>query len=181
MRKFLIVIIIILLVFIATGIFYTRAYNKLVRYRETCNISWKKIETEFQKKSNLIPTFLTMMKDYTVQEKDIIQYTRDVHTNFMSAKTKKEKISTFYAVNNTLSKLLSIVDKYPELKANENFTPLMNKLKETENNIAKVSQKYSENVKRYNTLIKTFPTDIIAKSQNFSAYPEFPKEKNLEP
>ena len=135
------------------------------------------METEFQKKSNLIPTFLTMMKDYAVQEKD---NARDVHTNFMSAKTNKEKISTFCAVNDTLSKLLSIVDKYPELKANENFTPLMNKLKETENNIAKVSQKYNENVKRYNTLIKTFPTDIIAKLQNFSAYPEFPKEKNLE-
>lgn len=178
MKKLLAAIIIILLIFIVVGIFYARTNNKLERCKIMCDESWERIDTEFQKKSNLIPSFLIIMKDYAVQEEDTIQYARDVYTDFMSTETRKE-MSAFYAVNNALSKLLSIVDKYPELKANENFTPLMNKLKEVENNIAEASKQYNKNVETYNTLIKAFPTNIIAKTQGFSAYPKFPKEKDL--
>jgi len=178
MKKLLTAIIIILLIFIVVGIFYTRTNNKLERCKTMCDESWERIDTEFQKKSNLIPSFLIIMKDYAVQEEDTIQYARDVYTDFMSAETRKE-MSAFYAVNNALSKLLSIVDKYPELKANENFTPLMNKLKEVENNIAEASKQYNKNVETYNALIKAFPANTIAKTQGFSAYPEFPEEKDL--
>jgi len=177
MKRLLAAILIILLVFIIGGMFYAQTNNKLDRCKTMCDESWKKIDAEFQKKSSLIPSFLAMMKDYTVQERDIIQYATDVYTKFAS--TKNKKISSFYAVDDALSKLLSVVDKYPELKANENFTPLMDKLKEVEKSILKASRQYNKNVEIYNALIKSFPANIIAKARGFSAYPEFSKEESV--
>jgi len=156
------------------------AYNQLVSLREAVDLNWSQIETQMQRRADLIPNLVNTVKGYASHEKQIFEYVADARAKLAGAKTRKERIDANRQLDIALSRLLAIAENYPQLKADQTFIRLMDELAGTENRIAVARIRYNEAVRRYNVAIKKFPTNIIARMFGFEKQPYFKVEKGKE-
>lgn len=176
MKKFLIPILIIAVV----GIFiYTKAvgtYNQFVQTEETINGQWAEVQTQYQRRADLIPNLVNTVKGYAEFEQETLTGVVEARAKATSVQIDAsnltpEKLAQFQQaqdqLSGALSRLLVTIEKYPDLKANQNFLELQAQLEGTENRISVARRNFNESVQAYNSNLRTFPNNIFAGWYNF--------------
>jgi len=161
---------VILLVLIILGSWVMGSYNSLVRMDEGVNQKWANVQSAYQRRADLIPNLVETVKGYRDYEANtLIQITElrseagQAKVSIDSATSPAELQAAMGNMNSVLSRLLVIVENYPDLKANENFLSLQDELAGTENRIKVERDNYNAAVRDYNILARRFPTSIIAR------------------
>jgi LemA protein len=138
--------------------------NGLIAKDETVNEAWAQIETQLQRRIDLIPNLVNTVKGYAKHEKEVFTAVSNARAQLLSAQTPTEKANANGMVKSSLGRLLAIAEKYPDLKANESFIRLQDELAGTENRIAVSRGRYNARVKEYNASIRKFPGSMFAAS-----------------
>lgn len=138
------------------------SYNNLVKLRENVTSAQSVVETQLQRRADLIPNLVNTVKGYASHEEDVFTAVADARAALSGAKTVDELNSAQSQLDSAVSRLLAIAESYPDLKANENFINLQDELAGTENRISVARQDYNDAAKEYNTKIQSFPASIIA-------------------
>ena len=149
-------------------LWYISTYNSLVKQNEAVNGQWAQVETQYQRRVDLIPNLVNTVSGYANFEKSTLTQITELRSQWQNAQTVNDKVNTANQIESTLSKLLVITENYPDLKANQNFIALQDELANTENKIAVERGRYNNEVRDFNARIKTFPSNIIAGSLGYS-------------
>jgi LemA protein len=153
-------------VLVAIGLFFgmqvlgTR--NELVVQKNAIDGAFAQVDVALQRRSDLIPNLVETVKGFASQEKDVIASVANARAALGGARSPAEKISANGQLDSALSRLLVVVESYPQLKSDANFMRLQDELAGTENRIAVERRKYNETVQKYNTTIELFPNNIAA-------------------
>ena len=146
-------------------------YNSLVSSDEEAQTKWADVETQYQRRADLIPNLVNTVKGYAAHESETLQAVVEARAKATSvsidpSNMSAEQIANFQkaqdGVSSALSKLLVTVEKYPDLKANENFKELQAQLEGTENRISVARRDYNDASRQYNTSLRSFPKNILA-------------------
>ncbi|MDY6878909.1 MAG: LemA family protein [Desulfatiglans sp.] len=182
--KTILIVLGILFVIIMIPLMYLKGtYNSLVRMDEGVKGAWAQVENQLQRRYDLIPNYVETVKGYAAHEKEVFVKVTEARSGVAKAGTINEKIEANNNLSSALSRLLVVVERYPELKANANFMRLQDELAGTENRIAVERRRFNETVKVFNTKIRSFPTNILAGVFGFerAAFFEVPKERQEAP
>ena len=179
----LIVIGIVLLVILIPFGYLKGTYNSLVRMDEGIKGAWAQVENQLQRRYDLIPNYVETVKGYAKHEKEVFLKVTQARSKVAGAGAISEKIAANKELSSALARLLLVVERYPDLKANANFIRLQDELAGTENRISVERRRFNEAVKVYNTKIRSFPTNFIAGMFGFekATFFEVPKEKQEVP
>ncbi|MBD3203677.1 LemA family protein [Candidatus Woesearchaeota archaeon] len=143
-------------------------YNSLVGLEENVNNAWGKVESAYQRRADLIPNLVATVKAYSDYEGEVLTDITQARASINNADTPEELAQADQQLNSALSRLLVVVENYPNLKANENYMDLQVQLEGTENRIKVERDLYNEAVRAYNTKIRRVPTNMIAGMLGFS-------------
>jgi LemA protein len=184
MKKFLMVIGVILFLIVVFVMWYINGLNKIVRMHESVKQSWAQIDNELKRRSDLIPNLVQTVKGYAKHEKSIFTEIAAARAKLAGAGSVKDKISASNNLEGALSRLLVVVEQYPNLKANETFQRLMDELAGTENRIAVERMRYNRDVQTFNTYIREVIGSFFAKQKGFLEplpYFEVPNNEKIAP
>lgn len=148
-------------------------YNGLVRGSEGVDNQWAQVETQYQRRFDLIPNLVESVKGVMKQEQAIFTALAEARTKYSGAQTIDEKATAAGEVESTLGRLLVIVENYPELKSAENVQTLMAQIEGTENRISVERKRFNDMVRDYNLKVKTVPSSIIASITGFEEHAYF--------
>ena len=149
--------------FLLVSIWVAATYNALVRLRQHCRESWSGVDTELKRRYDLIPNLVETVKGYAAHERAVLQAVVEARgravasTGSPAAQAKDEN-----ALVGSLKQLFAVVERYPDLKASQNFLALQNQLTETEDRIQAARRFYNANVRDYNNRCEMFPTNLMA-------------------
>jgi LemA protein len=165
----------ILILVLAAGaaFWYINTRNGLVRLDETINQSMSEIDNQLQRRSDLIPNFVNTVKGYASHEQQIFTDIAEARSRLAGAQTVEEKAAGYNEIQSALSRLLVVVEQYPDLKANQNFTALQDELAGTENRIAVARKRYNDSIGSFNIRIRSFPGSLVANNMGFTAHAYF--------
>ena len=183
-QKNVLIIVVILVLVIVIPYFYLKGtYNRLVTMDETVKGAWAQVENQLQRRYDLIPNYVETVKGYAAHEKEVFVKVTEARSRVGGATSVPDKIQANNTLSAALSRLLVVVERYPDLKANTNFIRLQDELAGTENRIAVERRRYNEAVKEYNIAIRSFPTNLIAGMFGFekATFFEVPKERQEAP
>ncbi|WP_313467723.1 LemA family protein [Carnobacterium sp.] len=152
---------------------FISSYNGLVKEESNVDVAWSQVESQLQRRNDLIPNLVNSVKGAMNQEQDVFGEIADARAKLGGADTVEEQIDANNDMSSALSRLLVVVENYPELKSNENVTALMDELAGTENRVAVERQRYNEAVQGYNNRVRRFPGSIIANMTGFEKKPYF--------
>ena len=173
MKKSTIITLVIVGILVLWSIF---SYNGLVTAEESVSTAWSNVENQYQRRADLIPNLVNTVKGYAAHEKETLDAvvaarTRATQVTVDAENLTPEKLQEFQKaqgeVGSALGRLLAITEAYPDLKANKNFLELQAQLEGTENRISTERMKFNDVIKRYNTLTRRFPNNIIASMFGF--------------
>ena len=172
-----VIVIVVLLVIWAIG-----GYNGLVSQEESVKTAWSQVENQYQRRSDLIPNLVNTVKGYAAHESETLESViaaRNVANNATvdPDNLTPDAINNYQAaqgqVTSALDRLMVVVERYPDLKANQNFLELQAQLEGTENRIAVARKDFNDAARTYNTRVRRFPNNIIAGLFGFKQYPYF--------
>ena len=163
--------------------FVTRSYNLLVAGDEGVKSAWAQVENQLQRRFDLIPNLVETVRGYATHEREVFTQVTEARAKVGGAATIEDKIGAQNQLSAALSRLLLVVENYPQLKADQNFIRLQDELAGTENRISVERRRYNEVVQAYNILLRTFPRNIIANLFGFkrAAFFEAPVEAKTAP
>ena len=159
MNKTLLVIIGAIVIF---GALLFGSYNNLVTQSVAIDTQWAQVETQYQRRFDLIPNLVSATQGFLKQEKSIFADIARARTQYAGAKSVDEKVTGAVNLDSALARLLVIMENYPNLKSNETVAKLMDELSGTENRINVERRRFNEVVQVFNTSIRTVPTNLIA-------------------
>jgi len=168
MKAVIVLIVILLIIAFLFGSMYFNRRNQMAIKRETVNAAWSQVDVVLQRRADLIPNLVQTVKGYAVQEQTVFGDIAAARAALVGAKTPQDKIAANGQLDSALSRLLVIVENYPQLKSNENFMRLQDELAGTENRIAVERRRYNEAVQDYNTYIALFPNSLVAGFAGFT-------------
>lgn len=182
-KTLLIVLAVIVVLVIALYSFFAGNYNKFVKMDVGIKAAWSQVENQLQRRYDLIPNLVETVKGYAKQEKDVLVEVTNARSRVGGAGTVPDKIAANNELSGALSRLMVVVERYPDLKSNQNFMKLQDELAGTENRIAVERMRYNEAVKIYNEAIRSFPANILAGMYGFkdAAFFEAPKDAKVTP
>lgn len=153
-------------------------YNTLVSEQEQVDSAWSEVENQLQRRNDLIPNLVATVKGFAKQEQEVLTRVTEARSRVAGAGTPAETIEASNQLSSALSRLLVVVERYPELKSDQNFIRLQDELAGTENRLAVARMRYNDAVRAFNTTAKQFPTNLIAGIFGFDAreYFEAPAE-----
>ncbi len=167
MSRSLIVIIAIVAVIGLFGMFAMGTYNSMVTMSEEVDAQWAVVESKLQRRYDLIPNLVNSVQGIMDQEQEVFKSIADARAKLAGATTTTEEVAASSELEGALSRLLVVMENYPELRSVESVNNLMDELAGTENRISVERDRYNIAVKQYNSSIKTFPRNMIAASFGF--------------
>lgn len=189
MKKiWIIVIVLVVLGFLAYSSL-KGTYNSMVTLSEKVDGQWAQVENVYQRRADLIPNLVEVVKGYAGHEKETLEgvinarakaTSVNIDANNLNAQSMANFQQAQEGLSGALSRLMVVVEKYPDLKANQNFLELQAQLEGTENRITVERQKFNEETKGYNTFIKLFPKNMLAGMFGFESKPYFSAQAGAE-
>ena len=161
MKKSSIVGLVVIAIIIIIAIIVS-SYNGIVAKAEEVDNKFSIIDTQLQRRADLIPNLVNTVKGYAKQEQEIINSVTEARAKLAGATTVADKAKADDELTSALNRLMVVVENYPDLKSSQNFIQLSDELAGTENRIATARRDYNEAVKEYNLKIKKFPTNLMA-------------------
>ncbi len=137
-------------------------YNQLVGMQQGIQAAWAQVQNQLQRRNDLIPNLVNTVKGYAAHEQQVFEAVANARSRLLAAGTRDEQIEAAQGLQSALGRLLAIAERYPELKANEQFNRLSDELAGTENRIAVERMRFNETVRTYNTYRNSFPTVLYA-------------------
>ncbi len=187
-KSWIIIAVIAILVFIGYSSF-KNSYNSMVVMQENVDGKWAQVENVYQRRADLIPNLVNTVKGYASHEKETLEgvieaRSKATSVNIDAGNLTPEKFAAFQqaqdGLTSALSRLMVVVEKYPDLKANRSFLELQAQLEGTENRIAVERKRFNEATQGYNTYIKVFPKNMIANMFGFEKKPYFKAQEGAE-
>lgn len=142
-------------------------YNRLVTERLKVHTQWSQIDVVLKQRFDLIPNLTETVKGYAAHEKEVLQAVTDARSSYHSAADAEGQMKASAELSGAIGRLMAVAESYPELKANRNFLHLQQQLSEMEAKLADYRQFYNDTVMRYDRLLETVPTNLIAKMFHF--------------
>jgi LemA protein len=187
-KTWIIIIVVVALAFILYSMF-KGSYNEMVTESEKVDAQWAQVENVYQRRADLIPNLVNTVKGYATHEKETLEgvieaRAKATQTTINAGNLTPQNMAAFQqaqdGLSSALSKLMVVVERYPDLKANSNFLELQAQLEGTENRIAVERKKFNETTRTYNTLIKRFPKNLMAALFGFETKPYFAAQQGAE-
>lgn len=181
--------IIILAAVALIAIFCATSYNSMVSQDEAVGTAWSNVENQYQRRADLIPNLVNTVKGYASHEKETLEAVisaraKATQTSINLNEISSEKMAAFQQaqgeLSSALSRLMVSIERYPDLKANQNFQALQAQLEGTENRISVERRKFNEIARAYNTSIRRFPKNIVAGLFGFEKRPYFEAQEGSE-
>jgi LemA protein len=148
-------------------------YNDLQGLDENVKSAWSEVQNQYQRRADLIPNLVNVVKGYAAHERETLDEVTEARARVGSLQVTKEVLNdpeTFKkfeqaqaGLTSALSRLLAVAEKYPDLKANQNFLDLQSQLEGTENRISVARKRYIDSVNEYNKMVRFFPTNLTAR------------------
>jgi LemA protein len=179
----------VVLVILAIPFFSSCGYNKMVELREGVDAQWAQVENVYQRRADLIPNLVNTVKGYATHEQETLEGVVEARSkatgiNLSVDELNDETLRQFQeaqeGLSSALSRLMVVVEQYPDLKANQNFLDLQAQLEGTENRIAVERNRFNEATRVYNTYISKFPQVIMASLFKFERKPYFEAQSGAE-
>jgi len=173
------VVVIVAIVVVVVGV-PLAIFNRLVHLRNMVRESWRDIDTELQRRYDLIPNLVSTVKGYAAHEREVFDSVTTLRTEAMAehgppdAQAPREQ-----ALSHGVAQLMAVAEKHPDLKASQGFLALQHELVNTEDRIQISRRIYNANVRAYDSLVQTFPSLIIARSFHFEEQPYFEVEPSV--
>ena len=178
MKNALIVLVVLLVVALLLGSSFVSRRNQMVVKREAVNAAWSQVDVVLQRRADLIPNLVETVKGFAAQERGVLESVTQARSRASGVQLTPEALNDpramerFQAVqrdlSGALSRLLVTVERYPELKSNQNFLDLQKQLEGTENRIAVERKRFNDAVAAYNTRLRLFPGSIVARVAGFA-------------
>ena len=174
---------------ILMGGWLMKGYNGMVNEDENVNLQWGEVENQYQRRLDLIPNLVNVVKGYASHEKETLEgvieaRAKATQTTIDPSNMTEEQLANFQkaqdGLSGALNRLMVVVEKYPELKANENFLQLQAQLEGTENRITVARKSYNDAATIYNKLVRRFPNNMLAGIFGFSVRPQFKAQEGAE-
>lgn len=189
MKKIWIVLAVIAVVVVVIYSSVKGTYNSMVTKDENVSASWAQVENVYQRRADLIPNLVNTVKGYASHEQETLQgvieaRSKATSVNLNADNLNPQSLQQFQqaqdGLSSALSRLMVVVERYPDLKANENFRDLQAQLEGTENRITVERRKFNESARDFNTYIRSFPKNIYANMFGFEKKAYFEAEKGAE-
>ena len=186
-KPFILIGIVALIILI--GGWLMKGYNGMVNEDENVNLQWGEVENQYQRRLDLIPNLVNVVKGYAAHEKETLEgvieaRAKATQTTIDPSNMTEEQLANFQkaqdGLSGALNRLMVVVEKYPELKANENFLQLQAQLEGTENRITVARKSYNDAATIYNKLVRRFPNNMLAGIFGFSVRPQFKAQEGAE-
>lgn len=155
-------------------------YNKLVTGEETVDAAWAQVENQLQRRFDLVPNLVNTVKGYASHEGEIFTQIADARTQYGNANTVEETADANNELSSALARLLVVVENYPNLKADVQFTRLMDELAGTENRLTVARKDYNDTVQQFNNDVRRFPGNLIAGMFSFEQKDYFEIKEGVE-
>jgi len=183
LKVVLIIVVVLAAVLLMAAGWFVRNYNKVVSLDEVVSESWGQVETQLQRRYDLVPNLVETVKGYAKHEREVFTEITKARAMVGSAQTIPDKIAANNNLTSALARLLVVVENYPDLKASQNFLNLQDELAGTENRIAVARRRYNIAAKELNEFIKGIPGVIFARIRgtNPATYFEAPKDAQKAP
>lgn len=159
MQKILIGLLIVGIIITAV---FVGAFNSIVSKQEAISAKWAQVDSQLQRRNDLIPNLVSTVKGYATHEKTVLEEVTNARSQWTKAATVDQKVQAASSMDSAISRLLVVAENYPNLKADQTFLALIDELSGTENRIAVERMRYNEAVRDYNVTVRTFPANIIA-------------------
>jgi len=167
LKKGFAAIAIVIALFVGIGLMLMSSYNTFVNEEENVSQAYAQIENQLQRRLDLIPNLVNTVQGYASHEQETIQAISDARARLAGAGTPEEEATADAELSSALSRLLVVVENYPNLKADTQFTQLMDELAGTENRLSVARKDYNDQVAVYNKKVKSFPGAIVANITGF--------------
>lgn len=171
---------IVLAIVAVAALYLWSGYNGLVTAHEGVKSSWAQVETNYQRRFDLVPNLVRTVQGAAQFEQQTLQNVTAARTSWQNAGTNEQRIAAAGQLDSALSRLLVTVEAYPQLQATQAFRDLMTQLEGTENRIATARRDYNETVQGYNVIVKRFPKNLVAAMFGFAAEPFFENQPGAE-
>jgi LemA protein len=169
-----VVLLVIAGVAIVAAIALLLTYNRFVRLRNLIDESWHDIDTELQRRYDLIPNLVETVKGYAAHEREVFESVTTLRTQAMAERRSPDAQAPIeQALGHGVAQVMAVAEAYPDLKASDHFLELQRELVDTEDRIQVARRIYNANVRSYNTMVQSFPSMIIANSFHYETRPFF--------
>jgi LemA protein len=182
-RGLLIALAVVAILLLAVGGCVVGNYNRLVTADQGVKQRWAQVDNQLQRRNDLIGNLVESVKGTALQEQQVFGDIAAARAKMAGARTPEQGIEAGRAMDGALSRLLVVVENYPQLKSNEAFLQLMDELAGTENRLATERMRYNQEVQGFNVLVKRFPTNLYAAAFNFrdAPYYQIPEAARVAP
>ncbi|MGN6592680.1 MAG: LemA family protein [Terriglobales bacterium] len=161
-KAWLIAVIVIVVVVLGLASSFTGRYNNMVRMREAIKQSWAQVDVNIQRRADLIPNLVSTVQGFARQEQKVIGEVTSARAALGGARTPQQTMQANNQLDGALSRLLVVVENYPQLRSNQNFLALQDELTGTENRIAVSRRDYNLAIQQYDAYLGTFPNNVVA-------------------
>ena len=162
------VFLVLILITVAIIGYFITVYNGLIKLKNNIKKSWANIDVLLKQRSDELPKLIATVKGYMKHEREILENLTKARTNFLNANTVAETAAADNMITGALKSLFAVAENYPNLKANENFIQLQNRISGIENEIADRREFYNDSVNQYNIRIQSIPDVIVARMMGYT-------------